>query len=64
MKPAALKYHMSMINMTLDRMDRYLRAQLSLTNGMKRAIDEHDQILDACAERDAALAAKPKPRST
>ena len=54
---SGLKYHMSMINMTLDRMDRYLRAQLSLTNGMKRAIDEHDQILDACAERDAALAA-------
>jgi DNA-binding GntR family transcriptional regulator len=54
---SGLTYHMSMINMTLDRMDRYLRAQLSLTNGMKRAIQEHDQIFDACAKRDAELAA-------
>lgn len=45
--------HMAMINSILDRIDRYLRAQLSLTDGMQIAIEEHEQIYAACQRGDA-----------
>jgi DNA-binding GntR family transcriptional regulator len=38
-------------------LDRYLRAQLSLTDGMERATQEHESILAACEAGDAEHAA-------
>jgi DNA-binding GntR family transcriptional regulator len=43
--------------MTIDRVERYLRAQIILSDGMKRAHQEHLDILEACVARDATLAA-------
>jgi DNA-binding GntR family transcriptional regulator len=38
--------------------ERYTRLQLYLTHGMKRANDEHHQILDLCRQRDVAAACR------
>lgn len=38
--------------------ERYTRLQLYLTHGMKRANEEHHQILELCRERDIAAACK------
>jgi DNA-binding GntR family transcriptional regulator len=38
--------------------ERYTRLQLYLTHGMKRANEEHHQILELCRKRDAAAAGK------
>jgi DNA-binding GntR family transcriptional regulator len=51
-------YHLQTISMALDRVDRYSRAQLVLTDGMARARREHEAILQACIERDAEAAAQ------
>lgn len=51
-------YHLRVIKTTLDRIERYLRAQLALTDGMERANREHLGILEACIDRDADLASK------
>ncbi|WDR06478.1 GntR family transcriptional regulator [Devosia rhodophyticola] len=40
-----------------DRVERYIRAQLSLTHGRDRAIEEHQMIVDACCKGDAQRAA-------
>jgi DNA-binding GntR family transcriptional regulator len=45
------------INGLLDRLDRYLRAQLSMTDGMEHALQEHELILEACAAGNAERAA-------
>lgn len=55
---AALPNHMNVINSILDRIDRYLRAQLALTDGMETASREHEKILQACIDGDAELAAQ------
>ncbi len=55
-RASGLTYHLSVIEKTLDRVDRYIRAQLSLSNGVSRADAEHRAILDACAAGDAARA--------
>lgn len=57
-RDSGLTYHLSVINNTLDRIDRFLRAQLTMTNGMERANAEHKTILDACERGDADLAAE------
>ena len=49
--------YLKVINGLLDRLDRYLRAQLSLTDGMERATREHEIILAACEAGDAEHAA-------
>ena len=49
--------YLKVINGLLDRLDRYLRAQLSLTDGMERATQEHESILAACEAGDAEHAA-------
>ena len=54
---ANLPFHMSIIHSILDRTERYLRAQLVLSNGMQRAITEHQQLLLFCRNKNA-LAAK------
>lgn len=51
-------YHLQTIGTTLDRVDRYSRAQLVLTDGMARARREHEAILQACIERDSEAAAQ------
>jgi DNA-binding GntR family transcriptional regulator len=38
--------------------ERYTRLQLYLTHGMKRANEEHHQILNLCRQRDATGACK------
>ncbi|SPH23677.1 HTH-type transcriptional repressor RspR [Defluviimonas aquaemixtae] len=55
-RASGLSYHLDVIEKTLDRVDRHLRAQLSLSNGVRRATEEHEAILDACAKCDAARA--------
>ena len=51
-------YYLQIVQTSLDRIDRYLRAQLTLTNGMTRANREHQAILSACFDRDADLASR------
>lgn len=55
-RASGLTYHLGIIEKTLDRVDRYIRAQLSLSNGLARADAEHREILDACAAGDASRA--------
>ncbi|MAS11729.1 MAG: GntR family transcriptional regulator [Nitratireductor sp.] len=50
-------YHLQIIRSSLDRVDRYLRAQLTLTDGVQRANREHMAIFEACRKGDAAEAA-------
>lgn len=57
-QPSGLSYHIGMIDSSLDRVDRYLRAQLTLTDGMERANREHLEILAACEAKDAAEAGR------
>ena len=51
-------YYLEIISSSNDRVERYVRAQLELTEGMSRARSEHQAILDACAKRDAKQAAR------
>ncbi|MGR3616197.1 MAG: GntR family transcriptional regulator [Paracoccaceae bacterium] len=51
-------YHLLIIGNSIDRIDRYLRAQLVLTDGMVRADREHRAILDACRAGESARAAQ------
>lgn len=53
----ALPYHISVVDNAMDRIDRYLRAQLVLSDGMERANIEHLAILEACEKGDAERAA-------
>jgi DNA-binding GntR family transcriptional regulator len=53
---AGRPYYLQVIGAALTRVDRYLRAQLVLTEGMERAKREHGAILDACVRRDAEAA--------
>ena len=54
---SGLKYHLDVVDNAMDRVDRYLRAQLVLSDGMERANREHLGMLEACEKRDADLAA-------
>ena len=51
-------YHLNVIENSMDRIDRYLRAQLVLSGGMSRADREHQAILDACRQGQADVAAQ------
>lgn len=53
----ALPYHISVVDNAMDRIDRYLRAQLVMSDGMERANIEHLSILEACEMGDADRAA-------
>jgi DNA-binding GntR family transcriptional regulator len=57
-EPAGRPYYLQTIRAALDRVERYLRAQLVLTDGMARARREHEGILQACIERDHDRAAQ------
>lgn len=52
-----LPFHLGTLTNAMDRLDRYLRAQLLLTDGHARSNAEHLDILEACARGDAAAAA-------
>ena len=51
-------YYLQNVRSSLDRIDRYLRAQLTLTDGVMRANREHEEILAACAEGDTERASQ------
>lgn len=54
---SARPYYLSTISAALDRVDRYSRIQLVVTDGMARARREHEAILAAAVARDADRAA-------
>ena len=51
-----LPFHLATLTNAMDRLDRYLRAQLLITHGHARSNAEHLEILDACARGDADAA--------
>lgn len=53
---SGLPYHLTVIESSVDRIDRYIRAQLVMS-GIARSTEEHLKILEACAAGDAELAA-------
>lgn len=55
---SALKFHLEIMDNAMNRIDRYLRAQLVLSDGMERANNEHFGILEACEAGDAERAAE------
>ena len=55
-RASALPFHLATLDNAMDRLDRYLRAQLLLTDGHARANAEHRGIIDACARGDADAA--------
>ncbi|WP_278922927.1 MULTISPECIES: GntR family transcriptional regulator [Pseudophaeobacter] len=56
-RASGLQYHLDIIDNAMDRVDRYLRAQLVMSNGMQRANEEHIAIWEACVNGNAAQAA-------
>ena len=57
-KASRLKFHMEVVDKAMNRLDRYLRAQLVLSNGMEQANQEHFEILEACEAGDADKASE------
>lgn len=51
-------FYLQNVRSSLDRIDRYLRAQLTFTNGVPRAGREHETILSACEKGDAEFASR------
>ncbi|KIC16321.1 GntR family transcriptional regulator [Leisingera sp. ANG-Vp] len=54
---STLSFHREAARGAMDRIDRYIRAQLVMSDGMARAEREHLEILTACEEGDARRAA-------
>lgn len=54
---SALTFFRESARGAMDRIDRYIRAQLVMSDGMERAEREHLEILAACEDGDAARAA-------
>lgn len=52
-----LKFFREIAHNAIDRVERQIRAQLIMSNGMERAGREHFGIMDACEAGDAELAA-------
>ncbi len=50
-------YMLQLIRTVNDRIERYLRVQLTVSGGHARAVHEHAEILAACRARDAERAA-------
>lgn len=51
-------YLLQMIRSVNDRIERYLRVQLTISGGHEVAAREHREIFDACKAKDADLAAR------
>lgn len=56
-RDARRPYHLQIVSDALDKVGRYLRAQLILTDGMEQARREHAAILQACMVGDGEKAA-------
>ena len=56
-RDCARPYHLQVVTSAIDKVGRYLRAQLVLTDGIARARREHEGILKAAIARDADQAA-------
>lgn len=56
-RASTMSYHLEVLGNALDRIDRYLRAQLVLSNGHEIANREHREILAASEAGDADKAA-------
>lgn len=57
-KPCNRPYYLQVVSHSIDKVARYLRAQLVLTDGIERARREHNAILQAALDRDANLASE------
>lgn len=57
-RDCARPYYLQVVTSAIDKVARYLRAQLVLTDGIARARREHDGILRAAIARDAEAAAR------
>jgi len=57
-RDSGLKYHLDMIDNALDRTERYVDTQLSISHGVEKAHREHLAILEACENGNAELAAR------
>lgn len=57
-KPCNRPYYLQVVSQSIDKVARYLRAQLVLTDGIERARREHNAILQAALDRDADLASE------
>lgn len=53
---SSLTYFRDVADNAMNRVDRYIRAQLVMSNGMARAAREHLLILEACERGEADLA--------
>jgi DNA-binding GntR family transcriptional regulator len=51
-------YYLSVVHKTNDLVERYVRLVLYLTQGMRNAVVEHQEILDACKAGNAGRAAE------
>ena len=57
-KPCNRPYYLQVVSQSIDKVARYLRAQLVLTDGIARARREHNAILQAALDRNADLASE------
>lgn len=49
-------YYLQVVNASLNRIERYQRLQITLTNGMDMAYRSHREIFETCAKGDIARA--------
>lgn len=56
-RPSAMVYFLEAAQGAMDQVERYIRAQLVMSDGMGRAGTEHEGMLDACRRSDAEAAA-------
>ena len=49
-------YYLQIVNTSLNRIERYQRMQLTMTQGVERACREHTAILQACSNHNTGLA--------
>ncbi|SDT26077.1 GntR family transcriptional regulator [Pseudomonas fuscovaginae UPB0736] len=57
-EPAQRPFLVGLIRSVNDKLERYLRMQMSLSAGKERADHEHRDIIDACRSRDVERAVK------
>nr|WP_218165199.1 GntR family transcriptional regulator [Pseudomonas agarici] len=57
-EPAQRPFLVSLIRSVNDKLERYLRLQMSLSAGKERADHEHRDIIEACRARDVERAVK------
>lgn len=55
-EPAQRPYMLGLIRSIYDKIERYIRLQMSISEGKDRANDEHKEIVEACKVGDVELA--------